>query len=632
MDVRSSAKDVLEHVGGSGNVAALQHCSTRLRFTLVDDSVVDEAALKAMPDVLGVVRGAQTQIVVGGRVGDYYREVEKLRTGSGKAAPSASTPAKRPWTPKRVGSVALDFIVSVFVPIIPAIAGAGIFKSLLVLAAALGWIDPQTDSYRLISAVPDAVFAFLPLLVAYTTAKKLDVNRPVALGVVGLLLFPGFTSLITQEGGASLFGLAVPAVNYNSQVFPAILAVLLLWGTERFFTKYSWPPIRTFFVPLMGYLIVAPATIFLIGPLGYTIGDVFAGVLFGLHATLGWIAVALLAAVLPFLISVGMHKPLLPPTITTMATYGKESFYLVASLAHNISEAGASFAVAIRTRNERLRATAISAGFSALFGVTEPALYGVTLQNKRALIAVLAGAVTSGAYLGAVVVDTFAIVSPGVASISMFIDSLDPWNFFHALIGMGIGAVVSFVVGLVLWKDSASGTLRVLGDAGADATAGTGGARLIAPMTGRVVELSSVEDSVFSSGVLGEGVAIRPTSGRVVAPMAGTVTALPASGHSIGIRGDDGVEVLVHVGLDTVGLDGRPFALHVSQGDRVEAGQHVMDADLEAITAAGLATVTPVVVLDALGATVGFTADRDVSTGDDLISLTSIKEPAHGTV
>jgi PTS system beta-glucosides-specific IIC component len=151
-------------------------------------------------------------------------------------------------------------------------------------------------------------------------------------------------------------------------------------------------------------------------------------------------------------------------------------------------------------------------------------------------------------------------------------------------------------------------------------------------MTGRVVELSSVEDGVFSSGVLGEGVAIRPTSGRVVAPMAGTVTALPASGHSIGIRGDDGVEVLVHVGLDTVGLDGRPFALHVSQGDRVEAGQHVMDADLEAITAAGLATVTPVVVLDALGATVAFTTDRDVSTGDDLISLTSIKEPAHGTV
>ncbi|PPF87569.1 PTS beta-glucoside transporter subunit EIIBCA [Pseudoclavibacter sp. RFBJ3] len=633
MNISSEAAEILEHVGGSSNVSALQHCSTRLRFSLADDSTVDEAALKTIPGVLGVVRGPQTQVIVGGRVLEYYRAVEKLRSGS-SASPVAEKP-RTPWTFKRVGSKVLDFVVSVFVPIIPAIAGAGIFKSLLVLAAALGWIDRETDSYALISAVPDAVFAFLPLLVAYTTAKKLDVNRPVALGTVALLLFPAFTTLVTQEGGTALFGIPVPVVNYNSQVFPAILAVLLLWGTERFFTKFSWPPIRTFFVPLMCYLVVAPATVFLIGPFGFEIGDLFAGVLFNFHNTFGWIAVALLAAILPFLISVGMHKPLLPPTITTMATYGKESFYLTASLAHNISEAGASFAVALRTRNQALRAIAVSAGFSALFGVTEPALYGVTLQNRRALIAVLAGAITSGAYLGITFVDTFAIVSPGLASISMFIDSLDPWNLIHALIGLVIGLVVSFVVGVVLWKDSDSGTLRVLGETTehSDETApNLEGLSLVAPMSGEIVELASLEDGVFSSGVLGEGVAIRPSDGRVVAPVTGTVTSLMDSRHAIGIRTDDGIEVLVHVGMDTVALDGAPFTTHVAQGDRVEAGQHVIDADLTAIAAAGLDTITPVVVVNPAGRDARFETGQTVERGAVLITLTNTKETANGTV
>ncbi|PPF87262.1 PTS beta-glucoside transporter subunit EIIBCA [Pseudoclavibacter sp. RFBJ3] len=643
MNISSEAAEILEHVGGSSNVSALQHCSTRLRFTLSDDSPVDEAALKSIPGVLGVVRGPQTQVIVGGRVLEYYRAVEKLRSGSPTAA--ATEKPRTPWTVKRVGSKVLDFVVSVFVPIIPAIAGAGIFKSLLVLAAALGWIDRESDSYALIAAVPDAVFAFLPLLVAYTTAKKLDVNRPVALGSVALLLFPGFTSLVSQDGGAALFGIPVPVVNYNAQVFPAILAVLLLWGAERFFTKFSWPPIRTFYVPLMCYLVVAPATVFLIGPFGFEIGDLFAGLLFNFHNTFGWIAVALLAAILPFLISVGMHKPLLPPTITTMATYGKESFYLTASLAHNIAEAGASFAVAVRTRNQVLRATAVSAGFSALFGVTEPALYGVTLQNRRALIAVLAGAITSGAYLGITLVDTFAIVSPGLASFSMFIDALDPWNLIHALIGLVIGAAVSFIVGVVLWKDSDSGTLRVLGktdehadasaDAGADAAAGSAQPRaltIVSPMQGEVVELASLGDGVFSTGVLGDGVAIRPTDGRVVAPVSGTVTSLLDSQHAIGIRTDDGVEVLVHVGMDTVVLEGAPFTTHVAQGDRVEAGQPVIDADLDAIAAAGLDTITPIVVVNTAGGDAQFDTGQHVNRGASLISLTNIKETAHGTV
>jgi PTS system beta-glucosides-specific IIC component len=515
----------------------------------------------------------------------------------------------------------MDFIVSVFTPIIPAIAGAGIFKSLLVLASAIGWISPASDSFKLLSSIPDAVFGFLPLLVAYTTAKKLNVNRPLALGIVGVLVFPAFTALAAQKGGVQLFGLAVPAVSYNAQVFPSILAILLLSVVERAFTRITPGPIRVFFVPLMSIIIVVPATIFLLGPLGYQLGVLLTSAMIGLYSTLGWVAVMLLAGVLPLIISVGMHKAFIPPTIATMASAGKESFYLVASLAHNISEAGATFGVALRTKNTTLRATALSAGVSALFGITEPALYGVTLQNRRALISVIIGSLSAGAYMGLAQVAGFAVVGPGVASISLFVDAANPWNFINALIGLGIALVVSFTLSVILWRDSDSATLRVLGDDQHVKEPDDGSAHLFSPISGEVVPLEDVDDSVFSSGIIGEGVAIRPTDGTVRSPIAGVVTVLMDTKHAIGIRGDDGVEILIHVGIDTVQLEGAPFTAHIAVRDRVEVGQLLLDVDLDAITAAGYDTTTPVLVVNPNRYSV--TVDRSGSVKAGQVLLTT---------
>lgn len=594
-----SARDILEHIGGAENVAALQHCSTRLRFSLVDDAKADEVALKAIPGVIGVVKGPQTQIVVGTKVADYYNELEKLR-GPG----AANAAARQPLTWKRAGSAVMDFIVSVFVPIIPAIAGAGIFKSLLVLFAAIGWMDKAGQTYLVLASITDAVFFFLPLLVAYTTAKKLNVNVPLALGIVGLLVFPAFTLLVTQEGGASLFGLTIPVVSYNAQVFPSILTVLLLWGVERFVTRWTPGPIRVFFVPFVCFIVVSPIMIFLLGPLGFWLGSGLTSAMLWLHATLGWVAVALLAGLLPFIISVGMHKAFIPPTVASIADTGKESFYLVSSLAHNIAESGSSFAVAIRTKNKTLRGTAISAGVSAFFGITEPALYGVTLQNRRALISVIIGAVTGGAYMGITVVSGFVAVGPGAASISMYVDAANPWNFINAVIGFVISFVMAFVFSMVLWRDSDSATLRVLNQqAGTDElaepalTAGEG-VQIFAPIDGEVIALDQVDDKVFSAGILGPGVAIKPTGSAVRAPIAGVVTSLLPSKHAVGLTGDDGTEILVHVGLDTVKLEGKPFIAHVAPGDRVAAGQLLLEVDLDALDAAGVDATTPVVVLN----------------------------------
>ena len=288
----------------------------------------------------------------------------------------------------------------------------------------------------------------------------------------------------------------------------------------------------------------------------------------------------------------------------------------------------------MRTKNKTLRGTAISSGISAFFGITEPALYGVTLQNRRAIISVVIGSFVGGAYLGIATISAFALVSPGAASISMFIDMANPWNLLHAVIGALVAMIVSFAVSLVIWKDSDSATVRLLDEqAGVAAPAADAGpvsnAGIIAPMTGEVVPLDQVDDPVFSGGILGPGVAIRPTDGEVRAPITGTVSSLLPSRHALGILGDDGLEVLVHVGLDTVRLEGAPFTALIAQGDHVTAGQPVLIADLAAIEAAGLDITTPVVVLNGDAYDVAPLVTGRVAAGAALLS-TEEKETANG--
>ena len=431
-------------------------------------------------------------------------------------------------------------------------------------------------------------------MVAVTTATKLGTDKLVALAAVSVLILPSLTTLVASDTGLHLFGFAVTNVNYSTQVFPAILSVLFLSVNERFWTRVSPKPIRIFFVPMMSLLITVPVTLFVLGPLGFQAGTAFTAGIVWLYAELGWVATALLAMLLPFLISVGMHKALLPPTINQITTTGKEMLYNPASLAHNIAEAGSSFGVAIRTKSPVLRSTAISAGISALFGITEPSLYGVTLQNKRALLSVLSGCFAGGAYLGLTHVVSFAAVGPGLASMSMFLDPSNPMNLVNACIGAAIAFAVAMTVSLTLWKDSESATLIVAHDPAA--TADEHPVTAVSPTSGIALPLSEVNDPVFAGGVLGAGLAIVPQSGEFHAPISGTVAMVFDTHHAIGLTTEDGVELLIHVGLDTVRLNGEHFTAHVAKGDRVEAGQLLLTADLPAIAAAGYDITTPIVV------------------------------------
>ncbi|MFT3833999.1 MAG: beta-glucoside-specific PTS transporter subunit IIABC [Micropruina sp.] len=632
MDYQKTAEAILDKVGGASNVSALEHCSTRLRFTLADDAKADLEALKKIPGVMGVVSTAQTQVIIGNDVVEVYQALRKLPGlgASGSAPATPGTKATRNW-----GAVLIDFIVGVFQPLVPAIAGAGVLKSLLLLVSSLGWLSTKNPTYIVLSSIADATFFFLPLMVAGTTATKLGVNRLVAIAAVAPLVLPALTAQM-KDPGLSVFGLPITNVPYNAQVFPSLLIVLFLAVNERFWTRVSPKPIRIFFVPMMSLLITVPVGLVLLGPLGYNLGLVFTGAILWVFGTFGWVATALLAMALPFLVSLGMHKPFLPYAINQYSTTGSEPLYLASSLAHNIAESGAMFGVAFRTKNTELRSTAVSSGISALFGITEPALYGVTIQNKRALWSVLVGAGLGGAYVGLTHVTGHAIVGPGLASMSLFINPANPMNIVNAFIGFGIAFVGALVASLLLWRDSDSASLEVGGQyddvvaaPAAASTAAPASTSMVtadvdvrSPMTGSVIALTDVPDAVFASGALGQGVAVVPSEGAVVAPADATVVTVFESKHAISLVTDGGAELLIHIGLDTVKLKGAPFEVAVENGQHVRAGDLLATVDLAAITEAGYDTTTPIVVLNTGAYELIPLATGQVAAGDPILALT----------
>ena len=571
MDYNASAAKIIKNVGGKENITKLIHCSTRLRFSLVDYDKANLDALKQVDGVLGAeIASGQCQVIIGNAVVEMFDAINaQLGSLDGNAAAAAP---KQKWY-----QVFLDFLVGIFQPLVPAIAGAGVLKSLLILFSSVGWMSVTSPTYQIFSFIGSAPLYFLPLLVAVTTAQKLNVNVLVSLSIVSVLVYPDMVTLLGK--GTKLFGVGVTNITYSSQVFPAILAVLLYAVLEKYVTKYCPKPVRIFLVPLICMAITVPATLLVLGPIGYTIGTVISTVILFLFKHLGWLATGLLAAILPLMVATGMHKAMLPYAVATMTSTGKELLYLPASLAHNISESGVCFGVAVRTKDEKTRATAISAGISALFGITEPSLYGLTLQHKRALIPVMISSGITGAIIGMMGIKTFALVGPGVASMTMYVDKSNSMNFVYAWIALAIALVLSFVLALIIWKDDVSEeTAKDEKDVEVE---------LEAPVNGEVIPLSEVNDSVFSSGVLGEGISVKPKDGVLFAPAKAEVIMTYETGHAVGLRTENGAEVLIHIGLDTVKLKGKYFDVKIKEGQEVDPGETLIEFDLDKIVEAG---------------------------------------------
>ncbi|MFD2728366.1 beta-glucoside-specific PTS transporter subunit IIABC [Enterococcus camelliae] len=608
MDTNKTAKEIVQLIGGKENVAHLEHCSTRLRFTLKDNNLVKKDQLEKVDGVIGVRQNVQCQVIIGNDVIEVYDQVQK-ELGEISQSEQNDLKSQQSW-----GAVLLDFIISIFQPLIPAVAGGGILKSLLLLVSVSGLMSTESQTYQIMNLIGGAPLYFLPILVAITTAKKLNVNQLVAVSAVGALILPDMTTMLTS--GAQLFGFGIENIAYASQVFPAILTVLFYAQMERLFTRYSPKPIRIFFVPMMSLLITVPISLLILGPLGFNVGTIFSGAIIWLYSHFGWVATAVLAAILPLMVVTGMHKAMIPYAVSSMSELGAELLYLPASLAHNIAESGACFAVSLKTKDSKLRSTAISAGISALFGITEPALYGVTILHKRVLYSVMASSLVGGAIAGILSIKAFALVGPGLASITMFVDASNAMNLIWAFVTLLVSFLVAFVTVIFFFKDQVQSEEEVI----------FGEEMLSSPIEGKVIPLSEVNDDVFSSGMIGKGIAIIPESGDLLAPEDGEVTMIFNTNHALGFKTTNGAELLFHIGIDTVKLNGNNFEALVKVGDKVTRGQKMIHFNVDEIIALGYdPTVICIVTNQDQFKIESYHLEESVSNEMDILSVVPIQ-------
>lgn len=593
-DFKKLASSVVDAVGGVGNVTNLTHCMTRLRFILKDEAKASDETVKNIPGVMGLVKqGGQYQIIIGNNVAAAYKGILALGVDGG-ATVDASEQPKQKWTLKRVGMTILDAIIGTMTPLIPAIIGGSMVKLLAMLLLMTGVVGETNSTYVLLNTIGDAAFFFLPILVAVSASKKFGTNTYLAVAIAGLMVHPVFMDLMAKaaEGQAvTLAMLPITSVKYTYTIIPAIVMSWLLRYIEAGVDRITPLVTKNFLKPMLILLVGAVIAISIVGPAGVWLGNGISAVVYGIHGKLGWLAVAIVGAIWPLLVMTGMHRVFTPTIVTTIAETGSEAMVMPSEIGANMSLGGVSLAVAFKTKNRELRQTALAAASSALIaGITEPALYGVAIRLKRPMIASVITGFIAGAVAGLAGLASHSMAAPGLFTSVQFIDKDNPTGILWIAAVMAISVVVSFALTLILGFED----IPVEEDEADMVTPAS--VKLMAPMKGAVMGLHDVADEVFSKGLLGKGMAIEPVDGKVVSPIAGTVTTVFPTKHAIGLTDDHGMEVLIHVGLDTVSLNGEPFEALVAAGDRVEVGTELLQADLDAIKAAGLPTTTVVVI------------------------------------
>ncbi|HFF8534372.1 beta-glucoside-specific PTS transporter subunit IIABC [Klebsiella quasipneumoniae] len=586
---------IISHIGGIGNVKDLTHCQTRLRFVLVDNNI-DIAKLKSLEGVINVIMsGGQCQVVVGTHVKDVFDAFNDAYPARSSSSSNISTSKNR----KISLSSVMDFISGTFNPLMPAISGAGMVKALLALLVVFNIIGKEEKTYVVINFMSDAVFYFLPILLAYNAASKLKCNPILAAVLGGILLHPQFVQLRLTGDPIEIFGLPVRLVNYGSSVVPILLIVWLQSFVERFLNTIVPNAIKIIFVPMLTLMFVGIIGLTLLGPLGGYIGDYIALAFVGLQSVGSWTVVFLVATLWPILVMFGIHFSIAPLSIAQLTTLKVENIIGPGAMIANISQAVAALVVGFRTQENTTRQIARSSGITALMGITEPALYGVNLPKKYPLIACMTGAACGGLYAGITDVYRYAVGSSGLPALPLYLGE-NLWNIFNILIALLISVIVTAILTYILSLKYEPASVCT-GNAEAPAESHISAEKnniegIMNPIKGNVIPLEEVEDEVFSSGALGKGLAIVPVEGKVLAPFDGTVVSVFPTLHAICLESNNGVELLIHVGIDTVSLKGAPFKSYIEKGQKVTSGQLMIEFDIGAISAAGLSLHTPVII------------------------------------
>ncbi len=579
MNFENQASEIIKYIGGEENILGLTHCATRLRFTLKDDEIADVEKIKMIKGVLGVAKnGGQFQIIIG-------NEVPKAFAAINAKIHITQSEDKETSKDTKLSERLFDFIASIFTPILPAIIGAGLVKSVLALAVLLG-LSTQSDTYYFINIIGDAPLYFLPMMLAVTASKKLGANPYMAIAIMGALLHPNYTALITDAYNihfSSMFGIPVTLASYGSSVIPVLLMVFLLKYVDAFLDRIIPKMIKFFLKPLLTLLIVASITFIVLGPIGFVVGVGISTGLNFLSTHVGWLVPTIIGAIFPLMVTTGMHYGIVPFMIQSIGAQGFEQICGPGNLPSNIAQGAASLAVALKTKKEDLKQISFTSGLTALLGVTEPALFSITLKYKKVLACVMIGGGLGGLYAGITNVKCFSFCSPGLLSMVAYIGN-DGWsNLINACISMGISFVVTFIL-VFVWgfQETKQSTKKEM--------------IISSPVKGKVVALSEVPDETFSQEMLGKGIAIIPEEKQFYAPVSGEVSVVFPTGHAIGLIGEDGTELLIHIGLDTVQLNGEGFHVAVKQGQKVKQGDLLVEVDLEKIQEKGYSVITPVLV------------------------------------
>lgn len=605
---RELAEAVVAAVGGSANITSVAHCMTRLRFVLKDQSIPKKEEVEKIKGVMGTnIAGGQYQVIIGNSVGNVYKEVVAV-TGVGDVSGAAEPEEKKKVNPI---TAALEFISGCMAPLFPAIIAGGLIKVLLVIfgPTLLGVMSDTSDTYILMNALGDAPFYFLPVIVAFTASRKLNCNSYLAVMVASVLIYPDVITLLGGETATYLFGV-IPVMHgsYSSSIIPAMLSMILLKYVELLVDRFTPDWSKNFLKPLIIVVITAPITLCLLAPLGLMVGNGLQLIINGVYGFAPWLAMLLFAGLMPFIVMTGMHWAFVPACLLALADPGYEMMLIPAMLCSNTAQAGATFGAAFKTKDKEMKQMAFPAGVSALLaGVTEPAMYGVTLKLKKPMIAACIAGGIGGFVSGLVQLKGYAFATPCLTALVQFISPDGGNNFMYAVAIFALSLILSFVLAFIMTKDEkteeSAGTAEAEDEASAIMETGvnalTGKVRIPCPVKGEIIPMAEVKDNTFASGILGEGCAVIPSEGKVYAPFDGVCENLFDTLHALGLRSGQGIEMLVHVGLETVTLNGAPFKAHISSGERFKKGDLLLEFDIEAILKAGCEIQTPVLITNA---------------------------------
>lgn len=653
------AKTIIKDVGGKDNVISVVHCTTRLRFKLKDEKKANDDALKDTDGVVTVVKaGGQYQVVIGNEVADVYEAVLKEGgfSGGGQVADDDLDDSNMSLMDK-----AIDLISGIFTPILGPMAAAGMIKGLTAMCASFGWLAKTSGTYEVLYAIGDGFFYFLPLILAITSAKKFKVDRFTAITIGAAMCYPAMVAMnsskkvlfdlfngtfLHSQVHATFLGIPIISMNYTSTVIPIILAVWFASVVEKWCKEWIPTVVKTFLVPFVTLLIVVPLTFLIIGPLATWIGNALAAITSAVYNFSPVLAGILLGGFWQVFVIFGVHWGFVAVMMSNIAALGYDPT-LGLSLGASFAQIGVVLAILLQTKDQKLKGIALPAFLSGIFGVTEPAIYGVTLPRKKPFILSCIAAGVGGGLIGFFGTKMYMMGGMGVFVIPAAIGPKTgvDMSVYGLMIAMAVSFVLGFILQMALGKKSvdqaydekqAKAVQEVASQADAIAKAAPSLAstsdlnvstELVSPLAGELLPLSEVKDEVFSSGAMGEGVAVEPSEGVLHAPADGKVVMTFPTGHAIGMKTSDGAEILMHIGMDTVNLQGHGFETLVAKGDEVKAGDELVKFDIDAIHAKGYVVTTPIVVTNSKDyEKITVVSQGKVKVGQEILDLEGASE------